>query len=133
MRCRRPDRALAAGAALAVLAACAPVQKEAPPAMSKAGIGTVQSARQFDSRSGESGSDRAVIGLLAGGLIGLAAATNTEDNLNRTMVWKYDVRIGPNLQTFFSHAVVGPGDCVLVETLDSGMLSVLTKVDKGRC
>lgn len=135
MRSRNPSdfAALGAVAFAAALTACAPLQKEAPPSITHEGYGVVEKAVNFNTKGGESATNRAVIGLISGGLVGFAIAGSTEENINRTEVWQYSVRRSGGLEFFQSNAVVAVGDCVKIEKIAESHLSVLTKVPRKQC
>lgn len=102
--------ALSAILVAAGIAACAPVQKEKPPAVERIGYGIVTDV------------ERAPRGKNA-----------SPGTAGWTREWRYTVNRAGRSMLFSSHATVNRGDCVLVENVAGYWRSVLTRVDPKRC
>ena len=82
----------------------------------------------------EKGSDRAIIGFLAGGVVGAIAASNTEGGLDQPKAFKYTVNTnGQETREIVSYSVVNIADCVEAISPDDSEIEVLQILSPGNC
>ena len=115
------------------LASCTPLEREKPQEFVTVGTGFIESVETVHGTEGKTTGDRAVVGLLAGGPVVMIGAMNTESDPDRVRKQRYTVRLPGGQRTFVSYAVLKSGDCVKVEQVQGGQVSILTRLPRNRC
>jgi hypothetical protein len=98
------------------------------------GIARVLHVDSLVIESEESLSDRVLVGVATGGIVGGAAAAGTEEGISEQQIMRYVVELNSgNHEIFKSRSIAQLGDCVRILSRQGHDFPVFYKVDTAQC